>query len=228
MVSKTDLEQILPWNADPLIAFFENAQRRYVYREQLIELILESRHAFLAECPRASMIVAGEALLRTLYELVATSARQGHEASVHRGKKKGMFTISPNMNPDQFFALHDELTFDQTIRLLIDSGIINGCLDAVYAVKGIRNQAAHCDLPLITDWDPDEPREKKAFIFDESFEFPEAYSVVYDKQKNRILNFDLRLHECGSFRPLGPNMSVAAIQYLTVMEIISSLSKCRG
>lgn len=224
MATKEELDRILPWTPEPIVEFFQLSQRRFLYGEQLLELIREARHAFLAECPRASMIVAGEAFLRVIYELIAAGARTGCEASIHRGSRKGTFSISPNMDPNLFFQLEDELTFYQAIKLLSEVKQFSGWQDAAYAVKAIRNQAAHGNLPIITDWDPDEPRSDKSFWFDKDFQFPEAYAVIYDNANKRVLNFDLRRHNCGSLKVLSWQMRLAAIQYLTVIETIAKLN----
>lgn len=216
--------EALPWNGEPIVAFFEVASPRSTYRDEFVLLILESRHSFIAGCPRASMIVAGEACQRVLFEILSPLAKKGHENSVNRGRLSP-FVLSPNMNEDQLYALHDELSFDQVLRLVEGMNVLpEALLSQMHVIKSLRNRAAHGCLPVVFEWDPDEPRLGTDWIFDESVEFPEGYQFVANKRHDEMFTFDPREYGCRSLKSLTAEERLAAIQYTLIMDTMKKLT----
>jgi hypothetical protein len=222
-MNDAERSEILPWDPAPIISFFTSADPKFTYREEFIQLILESRHCFVAGCPRASMVVAGEALLRALFEIVVKFANAGHEASISRGRR-GTFTVSPNMDDRRFFGLNDDLTFNDTLGLLTEmEAVPKTRMDTLHVIKSMRNRAIHGTMPLITEWDPDEPRPGTDWIFDDSVTFPEGYQFSPHMDRADRFTFDCRQYSCGSLKPLTAEEQLAAIQYLIVTDSIGHL-----
>ena len=68
---ETIRRKALPWDGEAVVAFYLNADPLFPYREQFAKLFLEAYHAYLAGCPRASIVIAGEALLRAIIEAIS-------------------------------------------------------------------------------------------------------------------------------------------------------------
>lgn len=166
--------------------------------------------------------------MRALFEILVKLSNAGHEASISRGSR-GDFTISPNMDQRQFFALNDDLTFNDALRLLTEvDAVPESRMSTLHTIKSLRNRAAHGTMPFIAEWDPDEPRPGNDWIFDEDIEFPEGYQFYPHDGRPDLFTFDVRKHNCGSLKPLTSDEQLAAIQYLIVTDSISHLTEIVG
>lgn len=229
---ETTRREALPWQGDTVVQFYLGAHSSFPYREQFVSLIHEAYHAFLAGCPRASIIVAGEALLRAIYDKIIRLAQEGHEFEIPR-RRRANLRIGRDASPDILFELTDQVSFCEAVKLLQDSDqFATDLITLLYVVKSLRNDAAHGNLPLLDDqWDPDDPRpaEKlEELLWAETFEFPEGYrfvpSSVPTLPPKSWFTVDLRKYTCGSLKSLSFEEQFAAIQYLLVLEALTKLS----
>jgi hypothetical protein len=226
---ETIRRQALPWDGEPVVQFYLKTHPAFPYREQFRQLFREAYHTYLAACPRASIIVAGEALLRAIYDCTIQLLASGANVTIRRGRRQAL--PLDNATPiDVLYHLTDELTFFDAIQVLQKSKVYpNDLINLMFVVKDLRNRAAHGDLPVLDDWDPDDPRPSEQFIkmlSDDTFEFPEGYRFIPSTHGAEWFTFDLRKYKCGSFKPLAWEERFAAMQYLLVLEVITKLKDC--
>lgn len=195
--------------------------------EDFLKLFLEGYQAYLAGCPRASIIVAGESLLRVVFARIESEILQRKTPLTvqTRGKAK---TVGTDF---EVAELPEYLTFCEALDLLKQNRLLPApTLDVAYTVKDLRNHAAHGQFPLLDQWDPDEPRphgspERHRMRRDKSFTFPEGYRFIPSKKRGAWFTFDCRRHYCGSFKELGVEMRYAAIQYCLVIDTLLQMFK---
>lgn len=193
------------------------------YRDDFLKLFLEAYRAYLSDSPRASIIVAGESLLRVLFariesEIVQRAMPLSLQVKGRRAKTAAMdFEVTD---------LAEYLTFCEAIDLLKQNNLLPApVLDIAYTVKDLRNRAAHGQFPLLDDWDPDDPRppdslEYKRLLRGESITSLEGYRFISSRRRGTWFTFDCRMHYCGSIKQLGIEGRYAAIQYCLVTEVL--------
>lgn len=212
-------EKVLPWNGEVVVDFYIKAHPSFLYREQLLEMLLEAHRAYLAGCPRASIIMAGEALLRVVYDRLAElTIKQGKTEAKVRGK------VIAFEDTESLFKMADSLTFCDALKMLKRYSVYpEELIDQMFAVKDLRNSAAHSNLPLLDYWDPDDPRSEADLkkLLRGEMEIPEGYRFL--QREGRWFKFDCRRYRCGSLRYLSPADRLAVIQYLLVEDAISKL-----
>lgn len=101
------------------------------------------------------------------------------------------------------FPLADHLSVYEATKLAKDyNSFASDHITRLYIVKSIRNAAVHGDLPVLDQWDPDNPRPKeqrRSMLFGEAFEFPEGYRVipkiVFKLGPDDWCQFDLRKYK---------------------------------
>jgi hypothetical protein len=216
----------LPWDGDSVIQFFLETHPSFPYRDQFVQLFLEAYHAFLAGCPRASIIVGGEALLRAIYDRIVQHVQKtGNSLTVPRGRRP--LSQSADNATEVLFALTDELSFCQAVEVLKKTNDYSSdVISLMLVIKDLRNKAVHGDLPILHEWDPDDPRpneQMQEILFKQDFEFPEGYRFIPSKQRPEWFTFDLRKYKCGSLKQLSTEDRFAAIQYLLVVQALASM-----
>jgi hypothetical protein len=135
----------LPWYGDAVVRAYLHG-RHFQYGLDFVELILESHRAYVGGNLRASIIVAGEALLRTLYSRIAMLLQNGL-VTLQRGRRT--ITVESSSMHD----LYEHLTFHQAQQIL-EGHLDPTVYQKVDAVRFLRSQAAHSYLPLLDEWDP--------------------------------------------------------------------------
>jgi hypothetical protein len=219
--------EAIPRTGDAVVAFFLQSHSRFLYRDQFIELVREATLAFVAGCPRASIIVAGEALLRAICDTIVRSAASGLEGVLRVNGKN--VAISPNVEDDRMHELL-EANFSGLIQVLEKSGLFDaGVTSKLRAVCYLRNCAAHGDLPLLTEWDPQDHRSGGALaeaLWSDQFEFPEGYRFLNAKS-NETISFDCTEYECNTLRSLSAAERLAAIQLHLLLRSLRDLSQTR-
>jgi hypothetical protein len=217
--------EALPWPGNDVVNAYLTLHPKFKYREQCIQLLLESYHAFLAGCPRASIIVAGEALLRFVYDRIICFVGDGGTIEITRkGKARGQaLTLDRETDP---WVLDDQLPFCDALQALRRTRLCpSEMIDKAYAVKDLRNCAAHGELPVLSDWDPDEPRNDEEFekmFSKEDYEFPEAYQFWRRDDPSRAIRLDMRKYAPVTFRSIGWEESFVGIQFLLVIGILKT------
>ena len=217
--------QALPWDGDSVVQFYLEGHPSFPYREQFIQLFLEAYRSYLAGCPRASIIVAGEALLRATYDRLIQLRRTGRQLSIRRTRRP--IPLNDQTPVDVLYTLTDEVSFCEAIRSVDEAAVYpEHVIKLLFAVKDLRNRAAHGELPLLDEWDPDDPRPPERLeelLWSGTFEFPEGYRFIPSKNGSEWFTFDLRNYKCGSLKPLRFEDRFAAIQYLLVLEAIARM-----
>jgi hypothetical protein len=218
--------QALPWDGDSVVQFYLDAHPTFPYRERFAQLFIEAYHAFLAGCPRASMVISGEALLRAIYERIIQWISTGNKLTVSRSRRP--LSLEAGTPTDVLFGLADELSFCQAIDALKETKAFSeDDIHLMLVVKDLRNAAAHRELPILDEWDPKDPRpseELTEMLWNDS-QPSEGYRFIPSRQRSDWFAFDPRKYKCGSLRPLSVEDRFAAIQYLLVLE---SVAKMRG
>lgn len=218
-------KKALPWNGESAVAFYLEAHPSFPYREQFTKLFIEAYHAYLAGYPRASIVIAGEALLRAIYDqiirLVATSR------SITILITGGRSTSFGNETPlDALNQLGDKSSFYKAVKTLQGLNIYSSdTINQMFVVKELRNRAVHSDLPILDDWDLDElrtPEKLQEILLDPNFDFLEGYRFLR-KDNSDWFRIDLQKYRCVSLKPLGWEDRFASIQYLLVLEVISKM-----
>jgi hypothetical protein len=210
--------EALPWPGDNIVDTYLKLHPNFKFREQFIQLLLESYHAFLAGCPRASIIVGGEALLRFVYDRVICFIGDGGMIKLKAG-------LALNKDTDPW-DIDDQLSFCDALSALKQTGLYsNEIIDRAYAVKELRNCAAHGELPVLSDWDPDDPRSDEGFVKmldSEDYKFPEAYQFFRRDSRVKPVRLDMRNYAPSTLRSMGWEDRFAGIQFLLVMDIIKA------
>ena len=203
----------LPWYGETVVSAYKRS-RGTRYGEDFVELILEGYRAYVDGNTRASVIIAGEALLRILYARIAEVLQEG-PLTVQHGRRVIMVSLTSAYN------LPDELTFFQAEKAL--SGHIHPrAREQVDAVRFLRNRAAHADLPLLDEWDPDDPRSGADFFYLLSgrISIAEGYRFL---KRDRWVTLAIRDHPCNTLNDLSVGEKLAVIQQLLVISVIQEL-----
>lgn len=79
VLDSTIRREALPRDGDTVVDLYLQAHPRFLYRDNFITLWREANHSYLAGCYRASMIVAGTALMRTTLDFNVQRARNKNE-----------------------------------------------------------------------------------------------------------------------------------------------------
>jgi hypothetical protein len=221
MMAKRDGEAIrkaaLPWYGKPVVAAYQNAGAGRRYRGDFVSLIAEGYHAYVQGFLRASIIVTGEALLRLLYIRIAQLLERGGPLTVRQGRR--VLTISPS----SVHELPDHLTFfqaEQALRGHFDSRI-NEYIDGA---RFLRNRAAHGDLPLLDEWDPDE-RDFNSIVdmmalLSGKIPFAEGYRF---HKGDLWVTLAIRDHPCNTLRDLSMDEKLTVVQQLLLLATVQSL-----
>jgi hypothetical protein len=193
------------------------------HRDDFVKLFLEAHWAYLGGCPRASIFVAGESLLRAVFARIESEVFQRKTPLTVKARSGRTKTVGTDFDVAE---LPEYLTFCEALDLVKQNQILSDpALDVAYTVKDLRNHAAHGQFPLLDYWDPDEPRpidspEYAQVMWEKSFIFPEGYRFVPSKKRGTWFTFDCRRHYCGSFKDLGIEEQYAAIQYCLVVDAL--------
>jgi hypothetical protein len=201
---------------------------RSTYRDDFLKLFLEAYRAYLGGCPRASILVAGESLLRAVFARIESEVLQRGAPLMVQGRGGRTKSVGTDFEVEE---LPEYLTFCEALDLLKQNRVLpEPALDVAYTVKDLRNHAAHGQFPLLDQWDPDEPRllgspEHEKILWDKSFVFPEGYRFVPSKKRGTWFTFDCRSYSCKSFKGLGVEEQYAAIQYCLVVDALLRMFK---
>ena len=231
---KQILENALTYDSDILIRFYLQLNPRWnYYREQYIQLYFEARRCFFNDCPKAATIVAGEALLRAIFDRIVylyNEPPNGATKSIFYGSgpRKTSFYDLFSDRDYTYYDLVDKLSFDEGIKILAQSKLYDQqLLSRMYDVKALRNMMAHKGFALIDWWDIDICKTQEEFIalLKHDLELPEAYRIL-NKSRNRSnwIYFDCRNYNC-TMKDIGPEERIAAIQLQIVQKIIKSFSQ---
>ncbi|MEP0873297.1 hypothetical protein NDA01_26405 [Trichocoleus desertorum AS-A10] len=234
MIPDFDMEQdreeiykkALPWDGKSAVDFYLKSHPCFPYREQFAKLFSEAYRAYLAGCPRASIITAGEALLRAIYDEIISLVACGYNITIPKSKGRSV-SIKADAPRDTLFQLADECSFNEAIKALQHLNIYSQeLINRIFVVKELRNKATHGEFPVLDIWDPDEPRPRDEFLkifLNPEFEFPEGYRFRSRSNSSDWFTFDPRKYKCGSLKPLDWESRFAAIQYLLVLEVITEM-----
>jgi hypothetical protein len=204
------------------------------YREQAIEMLFEARRCFMSNCPRAAAILAGETLLRAIYDRILYllgTLTSSNLRGIAYGTGRGRTNLYELSNKKEFnpYDLVDEITFEDAIKILEQSGLYQQpLLERIYQVKALRNVTTHKEYPLIDEWDPDDPRPEEEYravmeaMLARTWVFPEGYRIWNERRKEWI-KFDCREFNC-TLKQLGTGHRIAAIQLHFVQAIIKDFS----
>jgi hypothetical protein len=200
------------------------------HRDDFVKLFLEAYQAYLAGCPRASIIVAGESLLRAIFARIESEVVQRRAPLTVQARGGRAKTVGTDF---EVAELPEYLTFCEALDLLRQNRLLpDRVLELAYTVKDLRNHAAHGQFPLLDQWDPDSPRPLpermlliESAVKNEAFVFPEGYRFVPSKRRGTWFTFDCRRHRCGSFKELGIEEQYAAIQYCLVVDALLRMFK---
>ena len=218
----SEQERALPYDGKTIAGYFLRAHPNFQYRELFVQLLLEARRAFLNECPRASMVVSAEALLRVVFDQIVKLATQHGAATVLRGPNSG---LSDDAATDLLFDLPEELNFCKALKIIERmKAFPEVIIEQMYVVKDLRNRAVHGDLPLLDTWEPPVAREDlREMLSNSDWDVPEAYRFIARKGSGKWYVFRLQDHTCGTLRPLSDEERFAAIQYLIVLSILKHI-----
>ncbi|PSB21211.1 hypothetical protein C7B65_04580 [Phormidesmis priestleyi ULC007] len=223
---ETVRREILPWAGDSVVAFYLETHPSFPYKEQFAKLFVEAYHAYLSGCSRASIIVAGEALLRAIYDQIICLVAKGYSVEIFKARGRSIH-LEEGTSVATLHQLTDECSFHAAIKALGQLNIYSqDLINKMRVVKDLRNRATHGDFPLFDEWDPDDPRPReqlRQILSDQDFEFPEGYRFLLDRDGADWFTIDLREYKCRSLKSLGTADRFAVIQYLLVLEIISKL-----
>ena len=219
--------EIYPWDGDTLVDILKRAHPNFPYKDQFAELFLEAYHAYEAGCPHASIITAGEAFLRIVYDRIIHLLSDGKEIKISKGKR--LQTFNADSPIEVIFNLTDEMTFCEAIYGMKNANIFaKELIDKMFVIKDLRNRATHGELPLLDDWDPDESDrdwdETWKIITKGEKKFPEGYRFIGRKGSSEWNHIDIKKYQCNSLKPLPYKDRFAVIQMLLVIEVITEMS----
>ena len=80
-------ERAVPWDPEPLVGFYHHSHPLFSFREEVLKLMLNAHRLFVLGFPNASMLMAGEGLLRVIYDRIAVLITQ--RGRVHYGNING-------------------------------------------------------------------------------------------------------------------------------------------
>jgi len=215
----SERKKILPWDGELIYNFYKSPLRR-LFSEQFFELIQESYKCFLYDCPRASIIMSAEALLRVLYDQTILLI----EKEIPFQTK---FLSLNHKSCAEDIGKLEKISYQAIIDFLEkNSNYSHELIKKIRVIQDIRNKSAHRELPIIGEWDPEDPRPKDEFIkmlTEPNYEFPEGYMIYTTKEKNHWYQIDLREYDCGSIKNLSWQDKIAIIQYLSVLDILNDI-----
>lgn len=183
-------------------------------RHYFIELIQEAYNSFIHGCPRAAIIVSGEAMLRALIFLIDKLNRTG-QIKLTQKQKKSLVIGSK-----------ETVSFWQAISILKDSNLYSAeIIEKMQFVRILRNRATHSDFPIIDDWDPEDGRSKEEFIelLQGKREIPEGYKIYLQVDNQKNITFVPRDYACGTLKGLNYADKYAIIQISFVIDILSQV-----
>lgn len=205
----------LPWYGNTVADAYQR-YRGVRYGDDFLKLTLEGYQSFVHGNNRASMILIGEALARILYAQIAEALQNG-PLTVRHGSR----TIT--VRPSSMYNLQDELTFAQAEHVLnsyIDSKIQRQVND----VRFLRNRAAHGDLPILDEWDPDDGKRSEAEfrnLLMDLISIPEGYRFY---KRGTWVTFAIRDHHCNTLRELSTYERIAVIEQLLFISAIQGFA----
>ncbi len=224
---KQILEKAIKWDATIHIAFYQLSDPPGgLFRYQYLELISEAYHCFMNNCPRASVIVAGEALLRAIFDRIVFLLPKIANISYRSRSKKTTVLELMNKKGNKYDNLVDALTFDEAIGILRKSQVYDQSLiERMYDVKALRNMVTHKGYAFIDNWVPNPPSKSKEHSLELSISIenqqpasPEAYRM-HNERNDKWIYFNCREHNC-TLKALDYRLKLAAIQYYLVQDII--------
>jgi len=215
----SERKKVLPWDAELIYSFYKSPIRR-LFNEQFFELIQESYKCFLYDCPRASIIMSAEALLRVLYDQTILLIQKEIPFQTK------LLSLNHKSCTEDIFKL-ESISYQVIVDFLEkNSSYSNELIKKIRVVQDIRNKSAHRELPIIGEWDPDDPRPRDEFIkmlIEQDYEFPEGYMIYSTKEKDHWYKIDLREYNCGSVKKLSWQDRIAIIQYLSVLDVLNDI-----
>ena len=107
-------------------------------REEFVNLIDEAHKCFISGCPRASIVMSGETLLRAILYKIETI-----KSKIAISKKDEEALMSNSFSKAILVLKKNNVYSDDIIKKMM-------------IIKGLRNIAVHGTLPLLNEWDPDE------------------------------------------------------------------------
>jgi hypothetical protein len=210
---------VLPWNGSIVADFFLSANKSWPYGIKFAQLLCHAYHAYVAGFSTASIIMAGEGLLRAVFEKIALIIEIKGQFIVKTKRKNIKLTRQYSRG-----GLSDNLSFDQALMgLRQEQAYLPNLIDSMYAVKSLRNDVLHGDLPILYPWDPDDPRPEDQWmemLAQDDFVFPEGYKFKPSRGNGQWVKIDIRKYRCSSLRELSTEDRFAVIQQLLVVDII--------
>lgn len=218
-------EAAVPWDADTLVAFYEHSHPLFSYREEVLKMALDAHKLYVLGFPKPSIIMSGEALLRAIYDrivvLVTTRGRISYQNINGRP-----LVIQARDIGEARYEWNNQLTFHDAILILKRSRVYPRTLtERMFVIKELRNIATHGELPLLDDFDPDDPRSKEDFIklLSGDVEKPEGYQFMPFKSRRQWFKFACRDHGIGTLKSLPVEDRYAAIQYVLATEALAGM-----
>ena len=222
---------IYPWDGDTLVDVLISTHPNFPYKDQFAELFLEAYHAYEAGCPHASIITAGEAFLRVVFDRLIYFISEGMEIPIWKGKKT--YTIHEESPMDIIYNFTDKLAFCTALEGLESINIFpDELIKKMFIIKDLRNHAAHGELPILHQWDPDDLDSDKGVPSEEELrkllsrketDIPEGYRFISKKGGTEWTNIDIRNYQIKSMKQINYNDRFAVIQMMFVIDVISEM-----
>lgn len=177
-------------------------------KEEFVKLVIEAYHCFINGCPRASILMSGETLLRVILYQINTL--------------KSQIKIS-RYESNQLTSKH----FATAIGVLKKNKVYpTEVIKMMEIIKELRNIAVHGEFPVLFDWDPDDGRSEVELmnLYNGLTEIPEGYKFDLKLGKKKInVTFDLRKYNCNSLKKIDILDKYAVIQFSLFINIISCI-----
>lgn len=175
--------------------------------EEFVELVHEAFHCFINGCPRASILMSGETLLRTILYKIDS------------------FKSQINVSMEEEKALMSK-HFSTAIYVLRKNNVYpSDIIEKMKIIKELRNIAVHGSFPVLVDWDPDDGkrnRDERMQLYKNLIEIPEGYKFNLKLQGKKVpVTFDLRKYKCNSLKGICFSDKYAVIQFLLLVHVIS-------
>ncbi|MEK3786914.1 hypothetical protein [Paenibacillus sp. FSL K6-1230] len=215
-MNKEERRQVINLNSFELERVYERI-KAYEYGEEFLIRLFESYMCYLNNLSISSIIVSSEAMFRVLCDRVKRIAVE-QKVNITISKNTVMYS---ELIEDPF-SLSDKFTFNNLITYLEKQKVYNkDVIDNLKKVKNLRNKVTHGTLPLITEWDPDDPRSREEILnlLRGVSEIPEAYKISL---RSGPVYFDCREYDL-SLRSLDPASKIAVIQLVYIREILMSI-----
>ncbi len=202
------------------------------FTEECLVFLREARQALLADCYRASMIVAGEALLRAVYGVIWQGLEVGKSLSYQsRGNVKNLSATTWPDPRESWGYLNKKVPFDDALSVLGENRLCHpDTVRKIRIVQWLRNQATHGQFPLLDEWDPYDPRDENEFrkLLRGQSEHSEGYRFKHPDKEIGWIRFECRQHAVGSLKPLSPDGRFAAITFRYVVEALDEFAQLSG